>query len=93
MAGFILFPCAYKQIFGLSCPMCGFQRAVLLMYDGKIWDGICRFPPMVAFVVALLFFALRMIVGQRTQMWPDKWVWAFLLLSLLFNWVYQNAIE
>lgn len=93
MAGFIFFPCAYKQLFGFSCPMCGFQRAVLLMCDGKIWDGICRFPPMVAFVVALLFFALRMIVGQRTQMWPDKWVWAFLLLSLLFNWVYQNAIE
>lgn len=93
MAGFILFPCAYKQFFGLSCPMCGFQRAVLMMCEGKIWDGICRFPPMVAFIVALLFFTLRMIVGQKAQVWPDKWVWAFLLLSLLFNWVYQNAIE
>ena len=93
MAGFILFPCAYKQLFGFSCPMCGFQRAMLLMFDGRICDGICRFPPMVAFIVASLVFDLRVIMGQKARMWPDKWVWAFMLFSLLFNWAYQNAIE
>lgn len=92
MAGSFLLPCAYRQLFGFSCPMCGFQRAALLVADGRLWNGICRFPPMVAFFVALLFFALRMIVGRKVRMLPDKWVWVLLLFSLLFNWVYQNAI-
>jgi len=91
MAGFILFPCAYKQLFGFSCPMCGFQRAVLLMCKGKIWDGICRFPPMPFFTMALLYFVLRFLVGQRVEAWPDKWVWGILLVTMLGNWVYQNV--
>ena len=93
MSGSILLPCAYRQLLGFSCPMCGFQRSVLLVADGRVWDGICRFPPMVAIAVVLLFLTIKLLMGERAHNWPVKWTWWLLLTAFLFNLIYQNAIE
>lgn len=30
-----LLPCAWKQLLGISCPFCGFQRAVFAVVQGR----------------------------------------------------------
>ena len=38
-----LLPCAWKQLLGISCPFCGFQRAVLLLCKYNRQNERCTF--------------------------------------------------
>ncbi|HCS88412.1 MAG TPA: hypothetical protein DIW30_08545, partial [Bacteroidales bacterium] len=41
-----LLPCAWKQLLGVSCPFCGFQRAVILLCKGEVLSSVLMFPPL-----------------------------------------------
>ena len=48
---FPMLPCIYKQLFGISCPLCGFQRSLLCLLQGNIFDCIKFFPPFFLFAL------------------------------------------
>ncbi|HTA26927.1 MAG TPA: DUF2752 domain-containing protein [Bacteroidia bacterium] len=50
-----LLPCAFKTLFGIDCPICGFQRAFLLLLQGKFTDSFKVYPPLIP---CLLFLAI-----------------------------------
>ena len=50
-----LFPCLSKTLFGVECFGCGFQRAFLLLLDGKFWAAFQMYP---AIYTTLLFFGI-----------------------------------
>ena len=85
-----MLPCSYKQLFDFSCPFCGFQRSMLLLLEGNIWDSIYQFPiwPLILlYFVCFVFMAIR---GKAYVFLHSKIVWSILLIILLFNWVWQN---
>ena len=86
-----LLPCAYKQLFGISCPMCGFQRSVLLSAQGRVGDSIMMFPPMVALVVASVYYAFLLLRGKSLK--GHRWIWIFVFTMFAFNLVYQNIVQ
>ena len=50
-------PCAYKQFFGIECPFCGSQRALIELLKGNIIGSIKIYPaliPVMLLVAALL---------------------------------------
>ena len=57
-----MFPCFYKQVFGFSCPMCGSQRAVALLCQGRVWESLRMFPPLAPLAITLLVLVLRPFV-------------------------------
>ena len=84
-------PCIYKQVFGVSCPMCGCQRGLLLMMQGDLWGALRQFPPLAAWAATAV--TLMVFVCMRK---PLTYRWQLLLyanLAVLFaNAVYQNLL-
>ena len=77
-----LLPCTYKKFFGISCPTCGSQRAVVLLFDGQWWEAFKQFPPLPLLAVTLVW----LLVALVALLWTD-------LAMLIFNCVYQNIID
>lgn len=85
-----LLPCAYKQLFGFSCPLCGFQRSMLLLLDGQVWASIIRFPIWPLLALWLVCFAGMSIAGKARFFLALRTPWIILLVGLLFNMIWQN---
>ena len=85
-----LLPCAYKQLFGFSCPLCGFQRSMLLLWDGQVQASLIQFPIWPLMALWLVCFAGMTIAGKARFFISWRWPWIILLGGLLFNMVWQN---
>ena len=86
-----MLPCAYKQMFGISCPMCGFQRSLISLLRGDVLGCIVQFPPIVGWVLSII----ACIVLSVKHMMTKKVVWILVIVNLAafaFNWVYQNIM-
>jgi hypothetical protein len=57
----LLFPCAYKQLFGIDCPMCGFQRSLLLLLRGNFRESFFMYPALVPTLALIGFFGMHLI--------------------------------
>jgi hypothetical protein len=49
-----LLPCPFKYITGIDCPGCGFQRAIITLFQGHLRNSFLLYPPTIPL---LLFFA------------------------------------
>lgn len=62
-------PCQYNLFFGISCPMCGFQRSLVELLKGNFIESFLLFPALIPFLLTLgagfLFFFNRTKL-QRT---------------------------
>jgi hypothetical protein len=60
-----MLPCFSKQLFGVECPGCGIQRAVLLLFQGEFLAAFKMYPaiyPILAlfgFLLADQFFKIK----------------------------------
>lgn len=87
-----LLPCFYKQVFGISCPLCGGQRSVILLLEGQFWESMKMFPPLLPLAVTLLMVCLWWFCG----FFGKKAIHVALIIDaimLLFNMVYQNMLN
>ena len=51
-----LFPCAYKQLFGIDCPVCGFQRSLISLIKGDLIDSFKIYAPLLPTSFLIIFF-------------------------------------
>ena len=56
-----LLPCAYKTLFGIDCPLCGFQRALVLLLHGDIKQSFLIYPPLLPAVFLIMIFVLHLL--------------------------------
>lgn len=59
-----LLPCAYKTIFGIDCPICGFQRALLLLCQGDFIGSFKMYAPLFP-VLSLIIVALLRVIKHN----------------------------
>ena len=83
-------PCAYKQFFGISCPMCGFQRSLLLLLNGDIEQSVIMFPPLIPLLIVIGITIMDYIRHKTLHKTYIKTLWIIILGLLLLNGVYQN---
>jgi hypothetical protein len=57
----MLFPCAYKQLFGIDCPLCGGQRSLMLLVDGHWGKSFLMYPPLIPVLLLTGIFAAYLI--------------------------------
>ena len=87
-----LLPCFYKQVFGVSCPLCGGQRSVILLCEGRFWESMRMFPPLLPLAITLLMVCFWKFTGLLSK----KAILIALVVDailLLFNMVYQNMVH
>ncbi len=56
-----LLPCAFKSLFGIDCPICGFQRSFLLLFQGRFLDSFKMYPPLIPCLLFLLITGIYCI--------------------------------
>jgi len=56
-----MFPCAYKQLFGIDCPGCGFQRACIALLKGNLTQSLSLYPA----AIPVLITAFVLLVNSR----------------------------
>lgn len=84
-------PCFHKQLFGFSCPMCGFQRSLILLLQGDVCGSIVQFPPIVVWFLTIIAVVVLLAMRKMTK----RIVWIIVIVNLVafaFNWVYQNVM-
>lgn len=57
----VMFPCAYKQLFGFDCPLCGGQRSLLLLINGQWEKSFLMYPPLIPVLLLMGIFAAHLI--------------------------------
>jgi len=86
-------PCVWKHYFGIDCPFCGFQRAVIALLQGDIWKSITLFPallPMMA--TGFLIFIYFIFSVQKLKKTLNILLIADLLI-LIANCIFKNIIH
>jgi len=56
-----MLPCAMKTFFGIDCPICGFQRSLMLLLDGELKKSFLMYPPLLPVLALIIIFILRLI--------------------------------
>ena len=56
--GYML-PCMSKQLFGLECPGCGFQRAVVFLLKGDLTASFKMYPGLFPMIFLFAFLLLN----------------------------------
>lgn len=67
-----MIPCLSKTFFGIECMGCGFQRALVLMFEGKFAAAFLMYPAL----YNLLFFAGVLLLHK----WDKKRNYQMLLI-------------
>ncbi|MBR1799786.1 MAG: DUF2752 domain-containing protein [Bacteroidales bacterium] len=88
-----LLPCMWRQWLGISCPICGLQRSLLLLFHGRVGYALLQWPPM-AVVIPIAVWLLALVVAHKTHRATQvRWPWVVLLATLVANMAYQNIIN
>ncbi|MDO4224775.1 MAG: DUF2752 domain-containing protein [Bergeyella zoohelcum] len=72
--------CPNKKILGIECFGCGFQRAVLLLLEGKFAEAFYLFPAIYPLVLFIFFTLVNFIDKKRNY---GKIMIFFAILSAL----------
>lgn len=85
-----MFPCFYKQAFGISCPMCGFQRSVLELLKGNIWGSIILFPALLPLLITSLVFVVLKLKKKQKSKVAVQVMLLFDFMIMALTCVYKN---
>ena len=80
-------PCLVKDTFGIECPGCGFQTAVLLLLKGELWESVKIYPGLIPLIV---FIGLAMVhfVGVKKNYSRGNKICRFCLFANNFNFIF-----
>ncbi len=85
-----LLPCAYKQLFGFSCPMCGAQRALVLFLQGHWLEGMVMFPPFIPMTFSFIYVIIKKTIISPFTNIEIKILAIVNLICLLMNFILKN---
>ncbi|MES2425777.1 MAG: DUF2752 domain-containing protein [Bacteroidota bacterium] len=63
-----LIPCPFKYLTGIDCPGCGFQRAIIALFQGQWQNSYLLYPP----TIPLLLFFMYGIADAFFKLDNDK---------------------
>lgn len=52
--------CYWKYYLGIECPGCGFQRSILTLFQGNIYESIKLFPATIPLIITLFIVAFHL---------------------------------
>lgn len=87
-----MLPCAYKAIFGIDCPVCGFQRSLLLLLKGDFKSSFLMYPPLLPFLALIILLGARFL---RPTVVAKKHIYrysTFLLSVVAVNYAVKLAV-
>jgi len=87
-----LLPCAYKELFGMNCPMCGFQRAMLLLLKGDIVESMKMYLPLIPTLLLIVLWVFHIIRPRAIKAKNIRLYSGLLLALILINYFVKLLI-
>ena len=82
-------PCAYKQILGFECPGCGFQRSLIHLLKGNIWESIQLFPGLLPMLFMFAFLILHLGFNFKNGATILKYVFIGDMTIIIIHYIIQ----
>ena len=80
-------PCAYKQLLGIECPLCGSQRAFIELLKGDIVESYKLYPALIPIIIIVISAVLQIIIK-----WKHGWKIIRILLIADFGFIMISYI-
>lgn len=88
----MLFPCFYKALFGINCPVCGFQRSFILLYNGYIVDSFKMYPPLIPSLLLIILFILYILKKELIRKKYLNYYSIIVLIIIAINYISEWII-
>lgn len=69
-------PCFIKNNYGIDCPGCGIQSAVIYLLEGNVIKSISAYPALLPLLISLIFFLLY-------KLFKRDWIEKVLIVTLI----------
>ncbi len=76
-----LLTCSIKSVFGIDCPGCGSQRALIALLKGDLVDSIHYHAALIPFIITITLL-ITQLIGKFDN--GGKWVmWSFIITTFI----------
>jgi hypothetical protein len=76
-----LFKCTIKSTFGIDCPGCGLQRALISLLKGDIAESISYHAALIPFIITIILLIVQLFKKYENG---GTWVmWSFIITSAI----------
>lgn len=86
-------PCLFKSIFGLDCPGCGTQRAIIELLKGNFTESLKAWPALLPVTLMLCYLALFLVFRFKNG---HKILIVFFIVNAIIitgNYIFKFAIH
>lgn len=73
-----MLPCINKQLFGIECPGCGTQRAIVLLMEGEFYEALKMYPAIYTLLLFFVVLGLHFIDKSRNY---TKWIASLAIIN------------
>lgn len=82
-------PCYNKKLFGIECPGCGMQSAIIQLLKGDVAGSIETYPPLIPIMFLIVYLVLHIIFNFRKGAFVLKISFIFTVLLMVINYIYK----
>lgn len=84
-----LLPCPTKYFFGMECPGCGMQRAIIELLRGNLVDSIKLYPPLIPMLLMLVVLVINLKVNSAVWQKVLKYFFVANVAIILINYIFK----
>ncbi len=84
-----LLPCPTKYFFGVECPGCGMQRAIIELLRGNLVESIKLYPPLIPMLLMLVVLIINLKVNSAVWQKVLKYFFIANVAIILINYIFK----
>jgi len=85
-------PCFYKSLFGIDCPGCGMQRALIALLRGDLLGSLRIYPALIPTMIMLVVLAVHVFFHLKNGAKILVWLFIFNAVIIVFSYIYKLIV-
>ena len=81
--------CYFHSFFGIQCPGCGFQRALLELLRGNFFESLKLYPALIPILFMIMFLILHLKFKFKNGALILKVIFIFTSIIIIANYIYK----
>ncbi len=87
-----MIPCINKQIWGVDCLGCGFQRALVLLFQGKFIEAFHMYPAIYPILTTVLFVIISKYIKTDFNKYIKVTLIILSILTIIISYLIKMKI-
>jgi len=86
-------PCLYKSLFGIECPGCGTQTAIIELLKGNLKESFISYPPLLPLMFMMLYLILFLKFRFKYGLQVLKLTFIINAVIITVNYIYKLTLH